>query len=99
MSWLPDSQNLTRLFLIGGLNSLTNKPIKAIEMYNENNNTWEVYRQLPNYDFKFPESPDYGCLAIFENVIYSVGLSEIVAFDWSTWQISQVNIDNFLKYL
>ena len=76
LSWLPNDQNSTKLFLIGGLDTKTNKPIRAVEMYNEENNTWEIYKDLPNYDFKFPESPDYGCLSVFENVIYSVVLSE-----------------------
>ena len=90
LAYLSNNQNETKLFQIGGMNPLTYESEQSVEMYINEDNSWELYRDIPNEDFKFPESPDYGCLAVHENIIYSVGLTEITALDWNRWQVSRV---------
>ena len=90
LSWFPDSENRTKLFYIGGLDqSYTAR--KSVELYDKDSDSWELYKSLPtDLGFRFPESPDYGCTGKEENIIYSVGLTKILALDWTTWQVSQV---------
>ena len=91
MAWLPDEQNVTKLFHIGGLDPKTYEAVIPIEMFDEENGSWDIFRDIPSeQDHKFPESPDHGCLALDENFVYSVGLTNIVSLNWNTWEISQV---------
>ena len=95
MAWLPDEQNVTKLFHIGGLDPKTYEAVIPIEMFDEENGSWDIFRDIPSdQDHKFPESPDHGCLAVDNNFVYSVGLTNIVSLNWNTWEISQV----FIKY-
>ena len=87
--WLKNEENNTKLYQFGGIDPITYKSIREVEVYDEDNDKWELHKNIPE-DFSFPESPDYGCLGVLDNIIYSVGLDEIVMMDWSTWQVSQV---------
>ena len=90
LSWFPDPQNVNRLFHIGGLDQ-SYPPRTSVEIYDEDSNSWDVYRQLPlEKGFRLPESPDYGCIAMKNDIIYSVGLTKIFSLDWNTWQVDQV---------
>ena len=90
LSWFPDTQNRTKLFYIGGLDQ-SYTPRTSVEIYDEDSDSWEVYKQLPSdKNFIFPESPDYGCIAMKNNIVYSVGLTKIMSLDWNTWQVDQV---------
>ena len=90
LSWFPDLQNRTRLFYIGGLDqSYTART--SVELYDEDSDTWEFYQKLPmDEGFRFPESPDYGCIGMKDNIIYSVGLTQILSLNWKTWQVEEV---------
>ena len=91
MAWLPDEQNMTKLFHIGGLDPKTYEAVIPIEMFDEENGSWDIFRDIPSdQDHQFPESPDHGCLAVDDNFVYSVGLTNIVSLNWNTWEISQV---------
>ena len=98
LSWFPDPQNRTQLFYIGGLDqSYTSRT--SVEIYDEDSDSWDVYRKLPlEKDFRFPESPDYGCIAKKNNIIYSVGLTKIFSLDWNTWQVDQVILATLIHY-
>ena len=66
-------------------------PRTSVELYDENSESWEFYQKLPmDEGFRFPESPDYGCITVKNNLIYSVGLTKILSLDWNTWQVDQV---------
>lgn len=97
LSWFPDSQNRSKLFYIGGLDPSYNART-SVELYDEESDSWEFYRKLPmDEGFRFPESPDYGCIAVQNNLIYSVGLTKILSLDWNTWQVDQVMWPSFLQ--
>ena len=98
LSWFPDPQNRTQLFYIGGLDqSYTSRT--SVEIYDEDSDSWDVYRKLPlEKGFRFPESPDYGCIGMKNNIIYSVGLTKIFSLDWNTWQVDQVILATLIHY-
>ena len=90
LSWFPDSQNRRKLFYIGGLDPSYNART-SVELYDEASDSWEFYKELPtDKGLRVPESPDYGCIGVKNNLIYSVGLTKVLSIDWITWQVDQV---------
>ena len=87
MAFLPDSENIMRLFLIGGLDPITYSHVLSVEVYDEAAGAWNFYRDLPYLEnIFFPASPDTGCMGVLDGKVFTVG-AEVVSLDWSTWEV------------
>ena len=91
--YMEDETKNINLYQFGGLNPMTYEPILSVEVYDQKNDSWAMFKEIPK-SFSFPESPDYGCMAIRGKEIYSVEQSRIVKLDWDTWQVAVVCFAN-----
>jgi len=84
MTYLPDPICKTdKLFIIGGLDSVNLTPVLTTEVYDEENQTWMIHKQLPSTSDKniFVNRADSGCISTMDGVVYSVG-KEVISMDW-----------------
>ena len=79
------------MFYIGGINTQTYEQVNTVEVYNEEEESWEEYMDLPSdAGVDFPSSPDSGCPVALPDRILSVGTNKMISLSWSSGAVQTV---------
>ena len=87
-AFLPDTMCKNRkLFIFGGLDPTTSKPVIETETFDEDEGIWTIHKSLPNIKgHVFQNGADSGCLKNLDGNLYSVG-KDIVSVKWRTLKV------------
>ena len=74
-AYLPDTMcKKMKLFIFGGLDPSTSKPVLETETFDEEEGIWTIHKSLPVIEnHVFQNGANSGCLMSLDGVIYSVG--------------------------
>ena len=77
-----------KLFIFGGLDPSTSRPVLETETFDEEDGIWTIHKSLPEIeDHVYQNGADTGCLTTIEGKIYSVG-KDIISIDWRTLKVN-----------
>ena len=77
-----------KLFIFGGLDPSTSRPVLETETFDEEEGIWTIHKSLPEIEgHVYQNGADAGCLLTMEGKIYSVG-KDIISIDWRTLKVN-----------
>ena len=87
-AFLPDTMcKKLKLFIFGGLDPTTSKPVLETETFDEEEGSWIIHKSLPAIDgHVYQNGADSGCLTSINGTLYSVG-RDIISVEWSDLRI------------